>query len=167
MFFSHSFRCSEFTYGVTKDHNVESLLCKKTFRRSEFTYGVTKDQNVESAIFDVLIVVVLINSKDIFDVLMSTFWSTKKTISTFWNFWPVDVLIVDVPTPCLDMNVFSKELLDQKRSQKLIEYINQKTILKIKKQQTKKKKKKKKQIFFNFSVEYSCETSKSHGQEVL
>ena len=56
MFFSHSFRRSDFTYGVTKDHNVESLLCKKTFRRSEFTYGVTKDQNVESAIFDVLIV---------------------------------------------------------------------------------------------------------------
>ena len=73
---------------------------KGDFRRSDFTYGVTKDQNVESAIFDVLIVVVVINSKDIFDVLMLTFWSTKKTISTFWNFWPVDVLIVDVPTPC-------------------------------------------------------------------
>ena len=43
-----SFRCSEFTYGVDNDHNVESLLSKKTFRRSEFTYGVTKDQNVES-----------------------------------------------------------------------------------------------------------------------
>jgi hypothetical protein len=100
MFSKNSFRCSEFTYGVTKDQNVESLLCQKTFRRSEFTYGVTKDQNVESAIFDVLIVVVVINSKHIFDVLMSTFWSTKKTISTFWNFWPVDVLIVDVPTPC-------------------------------------------------------------------
>ena len=36
------------------------------------------------SIFDVLIVGVLINSKDIFDVLISTFWSTKKTISTFW-----------------------------------------------------------------------------------
>ena len=48
MFFSHSFRRSDFTYGITKDHNVKSLLCKKTFRRSEFTYGVTKDQNVES-----------------------------------------------------------------------------------------------------------------------
>jgi hypothetical protein len=105
-FSKNSFRCSEFTYGVTKDQNVESLLCQKTFRRSELTYGVTKDQNVESAIFDVLIVVVVINSKDIFDVVMSTFWSTKKTISTFWNFWPVDVLIVDVPTPSRFMKSF-------------------------------------------------------------
>ncbi len=63
MFFSHSFRRSDFTYGVTKDQNVKSLLCKKTFWRSDFTYGVTKDQNV-------LIVVVLINSKDIFDILI-------------------------------------------------------------------------------------------------
>jgi hypothetical protein len=52
-----------------------------------------------NAIFNVLIVGVLINSKDIFDVLISMFWSTKKTISTFWNFWPVDVLKFDVPTP--------------------------------------------------------------------
>ena len=65
MFFSHSFRRSDFTYGVTKDQNVESLLCQKTFRRSDFTYGVTKDQNVESLfsefflVFDVLIFVVL------------------------------------------------------------------------------------------------------------
>ena len=48
MFFSHSFRRSDFTYGDSKDQNVESLLCQKTFRRSDFTYGVTKDQNVES-----------------------------------------------------------------------------------------------------------------------
>ena len=58
-------------------------------------------------LFDVLIVGVLINSKDIFDVLISMFWSTKKTISTFWNFWPVNVLKFDVPTPsqkiCLSM----------------------------------------------------------------
>ncbi len=65
MFFSHSFRRSDFTYGVAKDQNVESLLCQKTFRRSDFTYGVTKDQNVESLfsefflVFDVLIFVVL------------------------------------------------------------------------------------------------------------
>jgi hypothetical protein len=65
MFFSHSFWRSDFTYGVTKDQNVESLLCQKTFRRSDFTYGVTKDQNVESLfsefflVFDVLIFVVL------------------------------------------------------------------------------------------------------------
>ena len=65
MFFSHSFRRSDFTYGVTKDQNVESLLCQKTFRRSDFTYGVTKDQNVKSLflefflVFDVLIFVVL------------------------------------------------------------------------------------------------------------
>jgi hypothetical protein len=70
--------------------------------------------NVLFILFDVLIFVVVINSfrrcdnllfdvlinyKDHFDVLISTFWSTKKTISTFWNFWPVNVLIVDVPTP--------------------------------------------------------------------
>ncbi len=60
---------------------------------------ITTSKVYFNAIFDVLIVVVLINSKDIFDVLISTFWSTKKTISTFWSFWPVDVLIVDVPTP--------------------------------------------------------------------
>ena len=58
-----------------------------------------------NAIFDVLIVGVLINSKDIFDVLISMFWSTKKTISTFWNFWPVDVLIVNVLTPSLKSQV--------------------------------------------------------------
>ena len=58
-----------------------------------------------NAIFDVLIVVVLINSKDIFDVLISTFWSTKKTISTFWSstefsefFMVFDVLIFVVLT---------------------------------------------------------------------
>ncbi len=38
-----------------------------------------------NAIFDVLIVGVLINSKVIFDVLISKFWSTKKTISTIWS----------------------------------------------------------------------------------
>ena len=65
MFFSHSFRRSDFTYGVTKDQNVEMFFDKGDFRRSDFTYGVTKDQNVESLfsefflVFDVLIFVVL------------------------------------------------------------------------------------------------------------
>ncbi len=65
MFFSHSFRRSDFTYGVTKDQNVEMFFDKGDFRRSDFTYGVTKDQNVEILfsefflVFDVLIFVVL------------------------------------------------------------------------------------------------------------
>ena len=65
MFFSHSFRRSDFTYGVTKDQNVKMFFDKGDFRRSDFTYGVTKDQNVESLfsefflVFDVLIFVVL------------------------------------------------------------------------------------------------------------
>jgi hypothetical protein len=65
MFFSHSFRRSDFTYGVTKDQNVEMFFDKGDFWRSDFTYGVTKDQNVESLfsefflVFDVLIFVVL------------------------------------------------------------------------------------------------------------
>jgi len=46
----------------------------------------------QKSIFDVLIVVVVINSKDIFDLLILTFWSTQNTFSTFWNIWPVDVL---------------------------------------------------------------------------
>ena len=61
--------------------------------------GSLRRKSIFNAIFDVLIVGVLINSKDIFDVLISMFWSTKKTILTFWNFGPVEVLIVDVPTP--------------------------------------------------------------------
>ncbi len=60
------------------------------------------------------IVGVLINSKYIFDVLISMFWSTKKTISTFWNFWPVDVLKFDVPTPSLTFRLsFSNKWIKQ------------------------------------------------------
>ena len=55
-----TFRRSDFTYGVTKDQNVESLLCQKTFRCSDFTYGVEKDHYVES----------------LFLMLFSTFWSS-------------------------------------------------------------------------------------------
>ena len=48
MFFSHSFWRSDFTYGVTKDQNVEMFFDKGDFRRSDFTYGVKKDHNVEN-----------------------------------------------------------------------------------------------------------------------
>ena len=94
MFFSHSFRRSDFTYGVTKDQNVESLLCKKTFRRSDFTYGVTKDQNVESLfsefflVFDVLIFVVLtipqmnINECFFLPKIFLYFYSSQKVQNT-------------------------------------------------------------------------------------
>jgi hypothetical protein len=52
--------------------------------------------------FDVLILPMALRMITTLKVVfwLSTFWSTKKTISTFWNYWPVDVLIVDVPTPC-------------------------------------------------------------------
>jgi hypothetical protein len=105
-FYKQTFRRSDFTYGVTKDQNVESLLCQKTFRCSDFTYGVEKDHYVESLFFMLFSTFwssELWSTQKPFSTFwsfwLSTFWSTKKTISTFWNFWPVVVLKFDLPTP--------------------------------------------------------------------
>ena len=87
MFFSHSFRRSDFTYGVTKDQNVKMFFDKGDFRRSDFTYGVTKDQNVESLfsefflVFDVLIFVVLTIPR-----LFIAFMETTDTKNKFFFF---------------------------------------------------------------------------------